>query len=91
MNDLSKLSSTLKPLVDYELQVGNEVERVDQPAGTKCPLAVIFKSPLDFRGYKEKHGEPKGVERWENRDRHYPLEAGYGCDKTNQAIAGPLK
>lgn len=90
MNDLDYLSERLKPLVDFELLRGNEIVRVDRPAGTKCPMAVIFQKPLDFNGYKEKHGEPAGVDRWKNRDRHYPLESGYVCEKTRQAIAGPL-
>lgn len=90
MKDLDYLSETLKPLVDFELLRGNEIVRVDRPAGTKCPMAVIFQKSLDFNGYKEKYGEPAGIDRWENRDRHYPLEAGYVCEKTRQAIAGPI-
>lgn len=90
MTDLDFLSKTLKPLLDFELARGNEIERVDRPAGTKCPLAVIFKKPLDFKGYTDSNGSPSGVSKWENRDRHYPLEAGYVCEKTRQALAGPI-
>lgn len=91
MNDLTYLSNTLKPLVDFELQKGNEVVRIDSPAGTKCPLAVIFKLPLDFTGYEEVNGKPNGVDKWVNRDGHYSLEAGYVCLRTRQAIAGPIE
>lgn len=91
MEELKYLSSELKPIVDFELSVGNEIERIDRPAGTRCPLAVVFKRPLDFGGFEKKLGKPKGVERWENRDRHYDLESGYVCEKTNQAIAAPIR
>ena len=91
MEDLKYLSSTLKPIVDFELSIGNEIERIDRPAGTRCPLAVVFKKPLDFRGFEELNGKPKGIDRWENRDRHYDLESGYVCEKTRQAIAAPIR
>jgi len=91
MEELKYLSSALKPMVDYELSVGNEIERIDRPAGTRCPLAVVFKKPLDFKGFEDKNGKPRGVEKWENRDRHYDLEAGYVCERTRQAIAGPIR
>lgn len=91
MEDLKYLSSTLKPIVDFELSIGNEIERIDRPAGTRCPLAVVFKKPLDFRGFEELNGKPKGIDRWENRDRHYDVESGYVCEKTRQAIAAPIR
>ncbi len=91
MESLDYLSKVLKPIVDYELQNGNEIERIDRPAGTKCPLAIVFKKPLDFSGYEKLYGKPSGVDKWENRDRHYDLEAGYVCEKTRQAMAGPIK
>jgi len=91
MEDLKYLSSSLKPIVDYELHRGNEIERIDRPAGTKCPLAVVFKKPLDFKGYESQHGKPKGVDKWECRDQHYALESGYVCEKTRQGIAGPIR
>ncbi len=91
MEELKYLSNALKPIVDFELSVGNDIERVDLPAGTRCPLAVVFKKPLDFKGFENKNGKPKDVDRWENRDRHYDLESGYVCEKTRQAITAPIK
>ena len=91
MEDLKFLSNSLKAIVDYELSIGNEIKRIDRPAGTKCPLAVVFKKPLSFRGFIEKNELPAGVERWENKDRHYDQESGYVCEKTRQAMAGPIK
>jgi hypothetical protein len=89
MEELTYLSGALKPIVDFELSVGNEIERIDRPAGTRCPLAVVFRRRLDFEGFEKMHGKPTGVEQWENLDRHYDLESGYTCVKTNHAIAGP--
>jgi hypothetical protein len=90
MIDLHGISNQLRPLLDFELSRGNGIERVDRPAGTRCPLAVILKKPLDFKGYADANGFPSGVSVWENRDAHYPIEAGYVCEKTNQALAGPI-
>ena len=91
MEGLDNLSDTLKPIVNYELHRGNIIERIDRPAGTRCPLAVIFKKPLDFNGFEKNNGKLAGVDRWENRDRHYDLEAGYVCEKTRHAIAAPIR
>jgi hypothetical protein len=84
------LSEALQPIVAYELQRGNVIARIDQPAGTRCPLAVIFSKPLDVSGFKQTHGLPIGVDTWENRDRHYLLESGYICERTRHAVAGPV-
>lgn len=89
MEDLRFLSENLKAIVEYELSVGNEIRRIDRPAGTKCPMAVVFMRPLKFAEFLENNELPTDVERWENKDRHYDLEAGYICRKTNQAIAAP--
>lgn len=91
MDALNYLSRHLRAIVEYELGIGNEIERIDRPAGTKCPLAIIFKKPLSFNGFLETNKLPEGVERWESRDRHYDQESGYVCTKTRQAIAGPIK
>lgn len=85
------LSELLLPIYNYEINRGNIVARIDEPAGSSCPLAIIFNKPLDFSGFINKHGLPPEVHTWENHDRHYPLEKGYACEKTQHALAGPLK
>ena len=91
MKQIPDLSDALKKIYDYEIARGNEVERIDRPAGSDCPLAVIFRSPLDISGFVSIYGLPSGVKTWENRDRHYPLEKGYVCEGTRHALAGPLR
>lgn len=89
MINVPELSSTLRPIFDFEIGRGNRVERVDKPAGSNCPLAVIFSAPLCISEFLQEHRLPEGVRTWENKDRHYPLEAGYFCEKTHHAISGP--
>lgn len=89
MTLVTHLSSNLRPIFDYEIGRGNSVERIDRPAGTKCPLAVIFSKPLDIEGFARVHGLPQSVSTWSNRDKHYPLEDGYVCEETRHALAGP--
>lgn len=88
--DVSKLSADLVPIYEYEIGIGNCVKRVDYPAGTRCPLAVVFEKRLDIKGYLAKHGLPDQVEIWENRDSHYSIEKGYFSETSNHAISGPL-
>ena len=90
MKAVPELSENLRDILEYELARGNSISRIDQPAGTRCPLAVILSKPLDIRAYKAGHQLPANVQTWENRDRHYPLEAGYSCEHSRHAIAGPL-
>ena len=91
MKTAPDLSQKLKAILAFELTRGNAVVRVDRPAGSTCPLAVILLRRLDFRGYKAKHHLPDNVEIWESRDPHYPFEAGYFCNETRHSITGPLK
>lgn len=90
MNKITGLSKSLQSIYDYESSRGNYVERIDSPAGTNCPLAVIFHAQLDVAGFINSHGLPVDVMTWENRDRHYPLERGYVCELTRHVLAGPL-
>jgi hypothetical protein len=91
MNRIPDLSETLWPIFDYEVSRGNQIVRIDKPAGSSCPLAVIFSMSLDIQGYIAAHGLPNGVNTWENRDSHYPLEKGYFCEHTRHALAGPFR
>jgi hypothetical protein len=89
MNTVPDLSDNLRPIFDYEIGRGNSVKRIDRPAGTNCPLAVIFARPLDIDGFTRAHGLPQSVSTWSNRDKHYPIEDGYVCEKTRHVLAGP--
>ena len=91
MADVSGLSPNLRGILDFELSRGNSIARVDKPAGSRCPFAVILSKPLDVSGFEKKGALPPEVRIWENRDAHYPLEKGYVCERTRHAIAGPLE
>ena len=86
-----KLAPNLQAIYDLELSQGNSVIRVDEPAGDRCPLAVIFKNPLQKAKIESTLSLPPTVRWWECRDPHYPIEGGYGCCETGHAIAGPLR
>ena len=87
--ELDDLSKAIRPIYELELSMGNLVERIDRPAGSKCPLAIIFKHELHIDEIK-KMGLPS-VTYWENYDPHYPIECGYFCESTRHAVAGPFK
>lgn len=90
MELIADLSDRLRPIVDFEIARGNNIRRIERPAGSNCPLAVIFALPLDIQGFRSKGGLPEDVRIWENRDTHDALEAGYFCEHTHHAVAGPL-
>ena len=90
METVPDLSDNLRGVLAFELARGNAIARVDRPAGSRCPLAVILARPLDIAGFKAANGLPSGVGTWENRDSHYPIEAGYLCERTRHALAGPI-
>ena len=86
------LSANLRGVLEFEVAHGNSIVRVDRPAGSQCPLAVIFAQPLGMVEFNAcNNNMASGVETWENRDTHYPLEAGYICKRTRHTVAGPIK
>lgn len=87
---MSKLSQDLLPIYQLELDKGNEVERVDEPAGTECPYAVMFKKPLHKKEIESELHLSESVKYWESRDWHYEKRAGYYSETTRHAIAGPI-
>ena len=93
MDDISrKLCSHLRPLYEAELGQANAVERVDEPAGSRCPLAVVFQEPL-HREILENAIVLTPVVRWvESGDKHYEARgtAGYLCEESRQYVYGPL-
>ena len=88
---LQKLSKNLKPIYEAELALGNIVTRIDEPAGTNSPLAVVFKSPLHKGEISSNLTISPLVRWWESRDPHYEIEGGYACDDTRHIVSGPLR
>ncbi len=54
----------LKQIYTIELSLGNEVKHIDEPAGTSCPLAIIFKDMLHFEQLKEQITLSDNIEFW---------------------------
>ena len=86
---LPQLCADLRGVYEYEITHGNMVLRIDEPAGTECPYAVIFAEPLKIWGTPDTGNIPKVVEYWESRDPHYARESGFVCTQHRHAIAGP--
>ena len=84
------LSKNLAPIHDFELSLGNHELRREELMWTKTPLAIIFEQPLHFAEIAQNLLLPPSVERWENHDTHYDLEAGYVCNETGHTLSGPL-
>ena len=87
---MSKLGKELKLIYDYEINKGNLIEQIDEPAGTSCPLAITFKKKLFFIGSNEENDLTPNITFWESRDPHYPLQSGYKDSVSNYVICGPL-
>lgn len=84
------LSKDLQPIYDLEISLGNQVKRVDEPAGTACPYAVVFAEALHLESIQEKLQLPSTVKFWESRDPHYEIGNGYVCEVTRHALSGPI-
>lgn len=87
---IERLSPDLRPIVDLELALGNEIRWVQTEGWSRCPLAVTFERPLHFAEVKTKLALPETVKTWENHDPHYDIEAGFTCEKTRHSLAGPI-
>ena len=83
------ICETLYPIYKLELDLGNTVKNIEAPAGAKCPYAVTFASQLHFKEIEKQLTLSSSVDKWKNTDRHYPLQAGYFCNKYKHSIAGP--
>jgi hypothetical protein len=87
---MTTLSKDLQPIYQLELESGNEVARIDEPAGTECPYAVIFKHPLHRTRIDAELQLSTSVKYWESRHPYYPMEAGFRSDISGHSVAGPL-
>ena len=85
-----RLSAQLQSIYDLEIELGNEVARIDEPAGSTCPYAIVFVKPLHLKEIEERIRLPASVEFWECRDTHYPIENGYKCAVTSHTISVPI-
>jgi hypothetical protein len=87
---ISQLCADLRGIYEYEIEHGNAVLRVDEPAGTECPYAVIFAENLRICGTVGTGKIPTVVRYWESRDPHYPAEVGFVCTEHRHVVAGPV-
>lgn len=88
----AKLSADLQPLYDMELEAGNSVVRVDEPAGTLCPLAIVMKNPIDKDRLGKCVQSIPSIFWHENNDQHYEAHGmgGYTSTESRQFLYGPL-
>jgi hypothetical protein len=84
------LSPNLRLLYEFELSLGNVVARIDRNLWSSCPLAIVFRDRLHMREAIERLTLAPGVARWENRDTHDGLDAGWRCATTGHALFGPM-
>ncbi len=84
------LSSRLMPIYELEISLGNRVARIDEPAGSVCPYAVVFASPLHLDDIRARIQLGGDVQFWEVRDPHHAAELGFVCEVTRHAVAGPI-
>ena len=85
-------SEMLNFILDYELQHGNEVERIDEGFWTLGKLIIVMKKPLRLIDDSESRKNLDGsIEFWECRDTHYEVQAGFSCDETKEDIVAPIK
>lgn len=89
--DMTTLSRDLVPIYELEVSLNNRVLRIESPAGSNCPYAVIFEHPLHLNEITRQLVLPETIRFWEARDPHYPLEHGFVCEITRHAISGPIK
>ena len=85
-----KLSKDLLPIYELELALGNELDRIDEPAGSKCPYAIVFKYPLHKREIDSTLILTSHVRYGETHDSHYGLDTHYFSDESRHAVIGPL-
>ena len=87
-----RLSVHLQPIYDLELSLGNSVVRIEEPAGSTCPLAIIFKNPLHRTEIESNMRILPPIHWLESRDEHYSRdgEGAYKCNETGHAVIGPL-
>jgi hypothetical protein len=90
-NPLRHLTPALRAICDFELAHGNELAGVDErilPDG-RTGVCVTLARPLDRARLVSAVPAATQAQWWENRDPHYPPEAGYLCARSGQSVVGP--
>jgi len=86
----NELCRELRPIFDLEIELGNRVAFVAEPAGTSCPYAVSFEQPLHLSEISARLELPETIKFWECRDTHYAIEAGFYSETSRHSVAGPI-
>lgn len=86
----SNLSPSLRRLAESELALGNSILRIEDGVWSNCPLAIVFANPLHFTEAAAANLISNEIERWESRDPHYSIEAGFRDRESRHTIAGPF-
>ena len=86
-------SEKLNYILDYEVQHGNEVARVDEEMWELCKLVIVMKYPLKYIDelLSKKQQLDVSIQYSECRDTHYEIQEIFSCDSTKESLAAPLK
>ena len=84
------LSKDLLPIYKLELELGNEIARIGDPEGSKCPYAIVFKYPLHKQEIDNTLNLPSHVHYGETHDSHYGHDTHYFSDESRHAVIGRL-
>lgn len=87
---LAQLSSTLKPSIESECQLGNSIERA-VPWSDEGSITVRFQNALSNETFETAKQQTDTIRIWSCWDTHYALEEGLQCLKSRDTIAGPFR
>ncbi len=88
---LDSVCEHLREACRLELANGNTILRIDIPAGSKCPLAIVFCDTLKIWGTPATGEFDPCVRYWESKDPHYEIEAGFICDIHRHVMSAPTQ
>jgi hypothetical protein len=88
-----KLGAQLQPILELELELGNEVRWQGHGwgSGEGGRFHVDLRDPLHFAKIEKRLHLPEGVRRTTCTDPHYPQTDGYWDDHSDTGIEGPLE
>lgn len=85
---MAKLAPDLEAIYQFEIARGNVVDHVEQAANG--PYLVVFKQPLHTQAITQRLPMPATVRHWQSSDPQQPPQAGFFCERTRHALAGPV-